>query len=377
MAGSGASAEQDFGALACNAHRWLTETAWPLWLARGIDRERGGFHEHLSHETLICAADFRRLRVVTRQITVFAAAEAAEAVQLGCDFLHRARQPDGGYAWRFDLEGTAIDHTRDLYDHGFVLLAWSRAGQREPALAVDQYLQAHFRHPLGGYREAIPDAPPRRQNPHMHLFEAYLAAAETWPEAPFWSRAVELAELFHTRLFQYAEQSLPEYFDDTLTPLRENGRFIAEPGHCAEWIWLLRWFEQSAIARGETAPAWVEPAIAALTATLNLPACRNEFGALIDEIWSDGSVRTGSARLWPQTERLKAEVMTATPDPARIAEAFQALGHFIAGAPPGLWHERWTPQDGFAASPAPASSLYHLTGGILEALKSLRRQGVL
>ncbi len=350
-----------------DAHRWLTQQAWPLWLAHGIDRDRAGFHEHLAHETLICGADFRRLRVVARQITVFAAAENSEAVQIGCDFLRRARQPDGGYPWRFDLHGQTIDHTRDLYDHAFVLLAWARAGDRGYALELDAYLQSHFRHPSGGYRESLPEALPRRQNPHMHLLEAYLAAAETWPGALFWVRAQELAALFHDRLFQRAEQSLPEYFDEALSPLRESGRFIAEPGHLAEWIWLLRWFAQIATSRGETPASWVEPAIASLAATLNRPECRNEFGALIDEIWSDGSVRSASARLWPQTERIKAELMVRNPQPERIAEAFAALGHFIAGAPAGLWHERWNPGRGFSAMPAAASSLYHLTGGILAA----------
>jgi mannose/cellobiose epimerase-like protein (N-acyl-D-glucosamine 2-epimerase family) len=56
------------------------------------------------------------------------------------------------------------------------------------AAALLNYLRVNFSHPAGGYKENIPDrdqAPipsdlPRRQNPHMHPFEACLAADEAF-----------------------------------------------------------------------------------------------------------------------------------------------------------------------------------------------------
>jgi len=395
------------------AQRWLREQAWPVWLEHGIDREHGGFHEHLSLDGHACSAGFRRLRVVTRQITVFAAAAleevpgAREAVRLGCDFLlNRAKQPDGGYAWRFDIAGEPIDQTRDLYDHAFVLLAWSAAAPFfapvisvdttlmvpdwatspaflprvsafafEQALELDHYLQTHFRDPNGGYLESLEGSLPRRQNPHMHLLEAYLQAAEIWHSELFFSRAEELAELFLDRLFQTREGALPEFFDDSLAPLRDAGRFMVEPGHHAEWIWLLSWFQELAPGFGVQVPDQLEPTVAALARFLNQPACRTRHGALVDEMWSDGTVRAGSARLWPQTERLKSELLVPNPDLDRIREAYQVLDQFIAGAPRGLWHERWTAEQGFSPQPAPASSLYHLTAGILVAQRALRSDG--
>ena len=56
---------------------WLREAAWPAWLANGIDRDRGGFFEALDLHGKTCTADFRRLRVVARQIYVFSEAHRA------------------------------------------------------------------------------------------------------------------------------------------------------------------------------------------------------------------------------------------------------------------------------------------------------------
>ena len=367
------------------AHRWLRQQAWPRWLEHGIDRNAGGFHEHLSLDQCACAADYRRLRVVTRQIIAFSAAAAAavlgaaEAVRMGCQFLRsRAKLPEGGYAWRFNLLGLPVNFTRDLYDHAFVLLAWSNAAPWLPpgealaeALEVDHFLQTQLRHPAGGYAESLPGSEPRRQNPHMHLLEAYLHAAEHLGDPRFCDRAEELVELFLGRLFQPREGALPEFFDDDLAPLRAGGRFMAEPGHHAEWIWLLTWYRGLAARFDLTVPDLLDDVINALTKFLRQEACYTPNGALVDEVWSNGSLRQGTARLWPQTERLKSAVLSPDAKPLELITALAVVKTFIAGAPSGLWHERWTPDHGFLAVPAAASSLYHLTGGILLADRAM------
>jgi mannose/cellobiose epimerase-like protein (N-acyl-D-glucosamine 2-epimerase family) len=234
------------------AMAWLQEVAWPFWLARGIDRDGSGhaigFHEHLTLDRHDCAAPFRRLRVVTRQIYVFSEAAAAglpgaeAAVALGLDYLRRhAFDRRGGYHWRFDLAGGVIDARRDLYDHAFVLLALASAMRvvpspilREEARALDAYLHDFFPHPEGGYGESLPASRPRRHNPHMHLLEACLAAAEVFGDDPFLDRADGLVDLFLTRMFRPAEGALPEFFDEALAPHREAGLFVVEPGHHCE-----------------------------------------------------------------------------------------------------------------------------------------------
>ncbi|SER49344.1 mannose-6-phosphate isomerase, type 3 [Faunimonas pinastri] len=359
---------------------WLVDHAWPLWLDKGIDWQRRGFHEELDSDTLQCRATFRRLRVLTRQIYVFSQAvpfgisRADEAVALGLEFLaSHARQSDGGYAWRFDLDGNVIDQTRDLYDHAFVLLAYSSASSvvgreklRGPALDLISYILRNFRHEVGGFLESLPPALPRRQNPHMHLLEALLAAHRAFGDDVFLASASELIDLFLDRLLQKREGALPEFFDDKLTAERENGRFLVEPGHHFEWAWLLDWFIRESRdtphgARNEE----VAGALRSLFAFADLGGIHEGDHLAIDALWSDGSVQSPARRLWPQTERLKAE--TIRPDGAkRTVEAFEGMKSFWQDSRPGLWRERIAEDGDFIPEPVRASSFYHLTCGIVE-----------
>jgi len=91
----------------------------------------------------------------------------------------------------------------------------------------------------------------------------------------------------------------------------------------------------------------------------------------VDELWSDGSLKSGGQRLWPQTERLKAEIARPDADEARILQAYAVLDSYIAPAPRGLWLERRLADGAFTREAAPANSLYHLTVAILVAHRSL------
>jgi mannose/cellobiose epimerase-like protein (N-acyl-D-glucosamine 2-epimerase family) len=382
-------------AAATRSMAWLQGVAWPFWLARGIDRDRSGravgFHEHLTLDRHDCTAEFRRLRVVTRQTYVFSEAAAAglpgaeEAVALGLDYLRRhAFDPGGGYHWRFDLSGRVIDARRDLYDHAFVLLALSSAMQvlphpilREEARALDSYLQDVFPHPEGGYGESLPPSLPRRQNPHMHLLEACLAAAEAFGDDPFLDRADDLVALFLGRMFQPAEGALPEYFDEALVPHRKSGLFVVEPGHHSEWIWLLDRHARRRAAAGRPPVPGAKETIRRLAGFVDRHGIHGGTGALVDEVWSDGTPHLLSQRLWPQTERLKAEILRPDAEEARILQAYAVLDSYILPAPPGLWLERRSAAGTFTRDPAPASSLYHLTAAIASSMRFLSARGML
>ncbi len=349
---------------------WLVDAALPLWLAHGIDHARGGFFEALDLRTHRCAAPFRRLRVVARQIVVFSQAhalgvpDAEQAVRLGLRFLEtHAALEDGGYAWRFDLAHKPIDHTRDLYDHAFVLLALASAAPvvgvetlRPPALALLAWLDERFSHPAGGYLESLPPALPRRQNPHMHLLEALLSAAAAFGDDVFLARAQSLVDLFAGRLFDGRSGALPEFFDDALEPVRDSGTFLVEPGHHCEWVWLLHQAKALGLAVPQDIPA-------RLMIFADRYALNPATGAVFDELNSDGTVHAAGSRLWPQTERLRAEFLRADACEARQLQAVRALAAHLR--PDGLWHERRLADGSFAEVPAPASSLYHLTGAIL------------
>lgn len=355
---------------------WLREAAWPLWLEHGVDWARGGFHESLDLATLRSPAQFRRLRVVARQVYVFAEAQehgiarAAEAVELGIAFLReRARQADGGYARCFDLNGRVTDAHRDLYDHAFVLLALSSAARILPApplhraaLALLAYLDARLAHPGSGYAEGLPPSLPRRQNPHMHLLEALLAASEAFGDDIFLGRATAMVDLLLDRFLDAATGSLPEYYGDDWTPRREEGRHVVEPGHHCEWVWLLEWYGRLAGGRGRTAEA-----MDGLLRFVDRHGINPRLGTLYDELWSDGTVKARGSRLWPQTERLKSEALRPGATANGLGRAAAALRRHLADAPPGLWQERLDERGRATGEPAPASSLYHLTAGILVA----------
>ncbi|WP_424140741.1 AGE family epimerase/isomerase [Roseomonas chloroacetimidivorans] len=371
------------------ARSWLRDTAWPLWLEHGVDWERRGFRESLELGTLRSPAGFRRLRVVSRQTFVFAKAHAdgfaraGEAVELGISFLRdKARGADGGYARCFDLDGYVTDHSRDLYDHAFVLLALSSASMllpgallRQEALALIQYLDQRFTHPRGGYVESLPPNSPRRQNPHMHLLEACLAASEAFGDEIFLDRAGDMVRLFLHRFRDGRSGTLPEFFDDGLVPLWQQGRHSIEPGHHCEWVWLLDWYGRLAGERSVATPGLLAEAERGLLAFVDRHGINPELGTLYDEVWSDGTLKSGGSRLWPQTERLKAEALRPDASPEGIIRAFEALQHYLAAEPRGLWFERLDPQGRASPEPAPASSLYHLTAGILVSHQHLKRGG--
>jgi mannose-6-phosphate isomerase len=353
---------------------WLLQQSLPLWLAHGIDRAAGGFHEALAPDGYACDAPFRRLRVVARQIYVFAAAHAAglahadAAVAMGLDFLARhAAHPDGGYAWRFNLRNEPTDTTRDLYDHAFVLLAFSAATSvlpaatlRPQALRLLAFINRAFAHPGGGYLESLPPSLPRRQNPHMHLLEALLAAHEAFGDGVFADRARAILSLFLDRLLDDETGALPEFFDDALQPDAPGGVFVTEPGHHAEWAWLL----DRAARIGGVNPRPAEAAVR-LLAFMDRHGRHRLTGDLVDQVGSDGRQMLQTARLWPQTERLKAEYVRRDMSPARRAAASSGLAAWLHDD--GLWFERRDADGQFIAGPAPASSLYHLTCAILTA----------
>lgn len=351
-----------------SALSWLLEAACPLWLAHGVDWKGGAFEEDLDPDTLRPRSEFRRLRVAARQIYVFANAarlgvpRAAEAVALGLEFLHRhGALAEGGFAMRFDRAHRPLGRTRDLYDHAFVLLAYAHAGERALALAHLAVIDRLFRHPVLGWHESEPVALPRRQNPHMHLLEALLAAGERFGDAVYLDQADEIVGLFRSHFYQPDERGLPEYYDDHLAPLREAGRFVLEPGHHHEWVWLLDEYLRIFAASGRPSRD-VGPAISGLFAFAEAHGVRPD-GIVAAELWSDGRVKLAATRVWQHTERLKSLSRRGTT--AQRDAALDTLFRFFDGVPPGLWRERW--DGGFIRGDAsPASTLYHIACAVLE-----------
>ena len=361
-----------FASLA-EAHRWydawLAEAALALWSTAGVDPASGAFLESLTVDGAPVDAPLRA-RVQARQAFVFAEASARdpkllETARRGFGFLRaHFRQPDGRFAFKTDRQGRVLDHRACLYEQDFALLAMSglhRAGDPTAdwpaeARALRSALDA-ARHPAGGFREA--DDHPFQANAHMHLFETALAWEEAG-EADWAPLSDEIAELALTRFIDGEAGFLREFFDADWRPAPgDDGRWV-EPGHQFEWTWLLeRWGR----ARGE---ARAQAAARKLFRHGRTGVDRGR-GVAINILWDDLAPRDAGARLWPQTEWLKAALILG--DEAEALAAANGLAKYLDTPARGAWRDKLRPDGTFVDEPAPASSLYH----IWVALSELRR----
>jgi mannose-6-phosphate isomerase len=343
--------------LAARYQDWLVGKALPLWSSKGVDAQCGGFHELLGDDGVAPPAP-KRARVQARQSFTFLYAQAmgwdgpwTDVAHVGLDHLNRFYlRPDGLYATLADRAGTILDSTAMTYDQAFVLLAlayvYKRTGDadaRGKAEALMARLMADRGLPNGGFREAN-DA--FLSNPHMHLFEASLAWIEVAGQESWIPIARGIASLAHHHFIDNQKGVLFETFDDQWKPLGEG---TVEPGHQFEWAWLLeRW---SRIG-GE---AWAHDAALSLfkAGERGVDAAR---GAAVDETDADLRPRRATARLWPQTERIKAAMILGEHKAATAGA--ECLWRYLDSA--GLWRDKMDEAGKLIAEPAPASSLYHI-----------------
>jgi len=354
--------------------RWLTEAALPLWADAGTDRVRGGFHEGLDHQGNPLPVA-RRARVQGRQSFVFAHAGKLgwdgpwrEIAPHGLGHLDRHyRRDDGLYATLADADGGVIDATAMTYDQAFVLLAAAalhehRMGPGEDfALRLLASIEGARRHAGGGFAEADGRF---LSNPHMHLFEAALAWAEAGRDPRWDALAAQMVALALKAFVDPATGGLREVFAADWSPAPGAEGDMAEPGHQFEWAWLL---ERWALRKGDDAAHRAALGLFA-SGTRGVDRVRN---VALDETDLEGRPRRATARLWPQTERLKAALLLRQEDEAR--EAARGLWQYLETPVPGLWRDRMRQDGGFVEEPAPASSLYH----IICAVAALKQHGTL
>lgn len=353
---------------------WLFDDALPLWWDVGADREAGGFHEALTLSGGPVASE-RRARVQARQTYVYAVAGALgwrgpwrQAVAHGLGYLEQAyTRPDGLLRASVRADGSPGDETAVLYNQAFGLFALAEAhrAQPDPALkarahALAEATAAHFAHPAGGFWEAA--AQRYQSNPHMHLLEAALAWADQ-DEHPRWAALADrVVELALSRFIHSEHGGLHEFFDANWGPAPGDEGRIVEPGHQFEWAWLLeRWGR----LRGREDARLAARRLFALGAGPGVDPVR---GVAVNALLDDLTSHDPSARLWPQTERIKAAVILA--DGAEPAERERLRGEAAAGIAAlfryfdtptaGLWRDKLRPDGTFVEEPAPASSFYHI-----------------
>ena len=355
---------------------WVRRSALPFWLGCAVD-EQGLFYETLALDGTPQPEVELRLRTGMRQVYVFAHAahlaltDRQPALALAERLVDRLRAcawaRDGRPGWvaRFRRNGEVTDDRRDLYDHAFALHALGYLYQAtrnaryktwidETLAVIDQMLQA----PHGGWAESDRGDLPRRQNPHMHLFEASLALFETTGDARHLARAGEIFGLFRSRFFDDATGFLTEFFGPAWQMSPDFGSERTYPGHLAEWTWLLRRYQR---ATGRP----VDGLCTALFSSA-VRLGRDGSGFLVDEADATGRPLVDRRRLWAQTEYLKALIVqgSAGRDAGLLEEADalvqRLFATYLASVPRGGWLDQFTLDGRPSATAIPASTFYHL-----------------
>jgi mannose/cellobiose epimerase-like protein (N-acyl-D-glucosamine 2-epimerase family) len=356
----------------------MIEHSLPLWSSEGWDQAAGGFVERLDMEGRADRAAPRRVRVQARQIYCFAKAaelgwypQGRDIAMKGLEYLlAKAKAPDGrpGFVHVLAADGSVLNSLRDTYDHAFALLALATVyrlsldGQVRTELdSLVEFVDRDLRSPLGGFIEGIPAGLPRRQNPHMHLFEAMIAIFDATGDPMFQRRASELYDLFAGNLFDPQRRVLGEYFEEDWSKIEP---LSVEPGHQAEWVWLLKGFER--ISGRPTGRHRRELLASALRYRDNATGC------LVDEGGADGTIRKSTRRLWPQTEIAKAWIAQAEAgDHRAVDEAYQALARmhrqYLCHPIKGGWYDQFDASNISLIDSIPASSFYHVLCAVAEA----------
>ncbi|MDZ4790711.1 MAG: AGE family epimerase/isomerase [Hyphomicrobiales bacterium] len=365
------------------ARDWLFNKALPFWAIHGVDREHGGFIEQLRPDGSSAELDFKRTRVLCRQIYVFSHAAllgwepGAALARHGYDFLVAKAWlgPEAGWARRLDLHGRVKDPTPDLYDLSFVLFAlgWFYRLTRDDevlnwALRTENFIDRHMRPTKGmGFLHEKPAIGPKIQNPHMHLLEAMWVNLETSGHPKFRAIGDEIIELFTSKLFDKTTKTLAEYFDEDWVRLGDERGRMVEPGHHFEWAWLLAGYQR---LTGCNLSEYVH-SLADFAETFGV---NKSTGVVFNLVRDDGKVLDAATRVWPNAERIQAaaalfEQMGKDPHAVFSQTTTLLFNTFLNSSPEGTWIERYTADGRPLANEIPASTLYHIFIAFSEMLR--------
>jgi mannose/cellobiose epimerase-like protein (N-acyl-D-glucosamine 2-epimerase family) len=366
---------------------WLIDDAYPVWATAGFDSVHRTFNERLIPGAAL-PDEPRRARVQTRQVYAYSRAgnlgwrgEARPLVEAGLKFFirHYLRK-DGLFHTLVDHDGKLRDDRAVLYDQAFALLALASAQEALGAapdlvtrgVQLRTKLMEQMHRPGGGFDSGIPERTPLLSNPHMHLFEAALAWKAISPDPAWGALADEICGIALKHFIDPVSGALAEVFNESwqAMPQSTHGQAI-EPGHQFEWAWLL-------LCQDATPGS---PTRTAASRLFDIGENHGVKGGIaINALSLDLRVKDPAARLWPQTERLKAAsrlgALTGDERYWRSAlGAAQGLWRFLDHSARGLWHDKIDREGKFVVEPAPASSFYHIICAIAEFGEALKRTG--
>lgn len=370
---------------------WLQESALARWATCGI-ADSGASIEQFQFNGAADEQVDLRVRVQLRQVVAFALAHSQHWVENGSELVTSIRQyldtygvirPLIGavdspiYAHTLDASGAVTDQRQDLYDLAFQLLSYACCHHAfgdslclRRAESLFSRINQQFANPHGGWSEGDYRVRYRRQNPHMHLFEAFLMLYQTSGDLNWMSRANQVYRLFLTHFYRAEEEVVLEYFNDDWS-LPMASQQIIEPGHMMEWVWLLRQYQSiSGIDVEDICRGLYHRALA---------YGRSEQNVFFDQLLITGEVIKNTKRCWPMTEWVKASLAQASfadDEYDYLADAVTALRslkmHYLTHPIKGQYIDQLGEDNQPINVKAPTSSLYHLVMCGLEGMRYLQ-----
>ena len=362
---------------------WFKEDALPFWMTRGIDEKTGASWEKLDANGAPLTQSPRRARVQSRQIFVYSLAamrgwidqSTAESIvdklQSVVDtYARHATKP--GYVHLLNSDLSQQDTKQDLYDHAFHILAnvW-RASAFDDAHAQTKakqllaHLDENFCAESGGFSEGDYPVDARRQNPHMHLFETFIAGAELSSDLVYSARAGEMYQLFAAYFYDGKFGVLREFFNENWEVLDSDKGDIIEPGHMLEWAWLLLCYQNLADRD------LYKDSLALFESAVSLG--QTEGDLFFDEVSPSGEPIKRSKRSWAMTEYIKSasRLYVQSPDTKKayfaehLARAIRSTMQYyiepanLSPAGRGAYIDQIGDNQQAVSSEAQASTLYH------------------
>lgn len=370
----------------------LLENWAVFWLKSFIDNKNGGFHERLDSNARVLDLGYRRLLTQCRQIYV---CSHAYILSDNRDFLAAAQQGyrlitgpyraanGSGFHFSIDNNNAVCDATYDLYGHAFVIFALAYYYQASKDISVLAqakrslvFINTHFKIAAGlGYYEALdaklqPLPRMRRQNPHMHLFEACVTMYKISQAPEFLATADTILSLLLERFVNYNTFTLTEFFDDYLQPDIKSGH-IVEPGHHFEWVWLLH--QRLTLNHLDHAKAEIIDLMHKLFDWARVHGIDSKYAGIFNELDTKGQLVNANKRIWVVMEAIKAySVMLHYKSDMHqvllleLSNLYDILLQYYI-KPNGAWHEICSREFSPETDYMPGSSTYHIFSGIVEA----------
>ncbi len=307
---------------------WFVGDFLPSWIERAQDPEGFGFYDLLDHDAQPLQRNRRTVLAQSRLLFTFSHlalitdnALFKDAARIARDAVPAFQKTSGCYsrarAANKQATGQPEDNLAMSYDQSFVLLGFSTWGKLNPHDNINPDIEAcwsalenHLTDSETGLLlehdnlidATHPNAPPRAQNPHMHLYEAALQAYKMSEHAVWLDRAALMRTKGLEYFYDQSSGTIIEFIAPNLTKLPGHEGQRREIGHQCEWAWLLY---REAELGGDTNVRNIADKLLTYADNHGFATAGVMRGAAFDAVASDISFYENRFLLWPQTEAIK------------------------------------------------------------------------